>query len=268
MNLAHLQGQKQLMAARAATGGRPFTDWASRLSDNPQISAQTMTGRNQQRISAGTINSTKPNEFKDPMWNADHEDDYDNARNVNAGNAGANSVTGAHAGDLYKQPYHPTYSNETLLHQPGVEGGQWASHGEGLTGFTPSKQNLSNMPGNQLPNYFASRETQGTVLHMPDGKNFAGSIPKGEGIAQKTSSNPLGQTSPYELKPWRKEQKDIFGERTPAQNLQNAWDRPALLDASQRNAKTVMESWSPGVKNPSSKNFGLTQMRNNIYGDK
>lgn len=128
--------------------------------------------------------------------------DYDQATADAAGQK-QDKASGGHGGDFYKQPNHPTFSTGSQLSQPGLMGGSWTAHGGKQFSFEPSGQNLTNMPGNKLPTYFATGERQGTVLHMPNGRNFEGSLPYNDDVfhvANRSESNPSGQTSPYRTK--------------------------------------------------------------------
>lgn len=62
-----------------------------------------------------------------------------------------------HLPDTYKLPNHPTFSNESMYHIPGIqEGGEWVKpeqEGEKWR-FKPSDVNLRNMSGEHLQDYF------------------------------------------------------------------------------------------------------------------
>jgi hypothetical protein len=76
-----------------------------------------------------------------------------------------------HAGDTFKKPNHPTFSDQSQYH--GVDGYKGGSWGGGQNGqpwtFTPSATNLQMMPLPDLQRYFASPAEAGrSVLVMPN----------------------------------------------------------------------------------------------------
>jgi hypothetical protein len=72
-----------------------------------------------------------------------------------------------HAGDRYKKPNHPTFSDQSQYHGvDGHEGGTWGGgNGEPWT-FTPGRSNLQFRDIDELQQYFDERE-QGNRLIAP-----------------------------------------------------------------------------------------------------
>lgn len=81
---------------------------------------------------------------------------------------GAPLAANGHAGDQFKKPNHPTFSDQSQYHgQDGYQGGQW---GGGQSGqpwtFLPSETNLEHHGVGKLQQYFQKREP-GNVLVLP-----------------------------------------------------------------------------------------------------
>jgi hypothetical protein len=101
--------------------------------------------------------------------------DYDeNALAKNLGHS-PNYAKGEHGGDTYKQPNHPTFSNQAELHNsaPGVEGGTWNTiykAGGSKRGdvFRPSPFNLVNNPPKEMANYFRNHELSTSYVDLRD----------------------------------------------------------------------------------------------------
>lgn len=92
--------------------------------------------------------------------------DYDLESYYN--NLKANPVEGGHLPDTYKKPNHPTFSDQSMYHIPGVqEGGKWNENE-----FTPSAHNLSNMPAEHMQQYFNEVETP-EALNLPNNNRFS-----------------------------------------------------------------------------------------------
>jgi hypothetical protein len=74
-----------------------------------------------------------------------------------------------HAGDRFKKPNHPTFSDQSQYH--GVDGYQGGTWGGGQNGqpwtFTPSATNLQMMPLPDLRRYFASPAEAGRSVLVP-----------------------------------------------------------------------------------------------------
>lgn len=77
-----------------------------------------------------------------------------------------------HAGDQFKKPNHPTFSNQSQYH--GVDGHQGGVWGGGQDGqpwtFTPSATNLQMNDAGDLQHYFQTQE-KGNQLILPNGGN-------------------------------------------------------------------------------------------------
>jgi hypothetical protein len=75
-------------------------------------------------------------------------------------------------GDLksekYKKPNHPTFSTESMYNDKDFKGGTWEDI-EGVRTFTPGKQNLQNMPREEMKIYFDVYE-KGTKLNLVEEK--------------------------------------------------------------------------------------------------
>ena len=63
---------------------------------------------------------------------------------------------GGHAGDMYKKPNHPTFSDESKYHGvDGYIGGRWSQDNNGMS-YTPSKTNM--YTPEELKRYFGKVE--------------------------------------------------------------------------------------------------------------
>lgn len=73
-----------------------------------------------------------------------------------------------HLTDEYKMRQHPTFSDQSIYHQPnqGVEGGRWEKLDDGSYSFTPGKTNLEYRTPKQLKEYFDKYE-KGNTLVLP-----------------------------------------------------------------------------------------------------
>ena len=82
--------------------------------------------------------------------------------------SGQSFADNGHAGDKYKKPNHPTFSNQSQYH--GVDGHQGGTWGGGQNGqpwtFTPGATNLQIHDPRALQQYFRDRE-QGNQLILP-----------------------------------------------------------------------------------------------------
>lgn len=95
------------------------------------------------------------------------EHDYDLESYYN--NLKANPIENGHLPDTYKKPNHPTFSDQSMYHIPGVqEGGNWNEKAE----FTPSEHNLDNMPNDVMQRYFNEVETP-EALNLPLEQRFS-----------------------------------------------------------------------------------------------
>ena len=81
--------------------------------------------------------------------------------------SGAGTSANGHGTDLFKKPNHPTFSNESMYHSPGIyEGGTW---GKGVFNATPHNVNMHGEEG--LKNYFKTREKD-INLNLPTPQNM------------------------------------------------------------------------------------------------
>lgn len=72
-----------------------------------------------------------------------------------------------HAGDRYKKPNHPTFSDQSQYSNFSTPGGHWSeSRTPEKTHFTPSQKNLENMGEEKLRAYFEEIEPE-NVLDIP-----------------------------------------------------------------------------------------------------
>lgn len=83
--------------------------------------------------------------------------------------------------DSGKDPFHPTFSSGSPAHADDstgemVTGGTWEQLSPGHFVFTPSELNLRHHPGMELPNWFIQHEPVGTMLMMPDGQMYRGTV--------------------------------------------------------------------------------------------
>jgi len=89
------------------------------------------------------------------------ERDYDMKSYFNSLKSTPNDPEAAgHLPDTFKKPNHPTFSNESIYHIPGIqEGGKWGREGEADT-FTPSEHNVRNLSSEGLDDYFNEVEPE------------------------------------------------------------------------------------------------------------
>lgn len=94
--------------------------------------------------------------------------DYDMRGFWKAGNGNPSFSDNGHAGDLFKKPNHPTFSDQSQYH--GVDGNQGGTWGGGQNGqpwtFTPGATNLQVHDAGDLQRYFAQVE-KGNQLILP-----------------------------------------------------------------------------------------------------
>jgi hypothetical protein len=95
--------------------------------------------------------------------------DYDMRGFWKAGDGDPQFAGNGHAGDAFKKPNHPTFSDQSQYHGvDGHEGGTWGGGQDGAPWtFTPSKTNLEMRDAAELQRYFDERE-QGNRLILPE----------------------------------------------------------------------------------------------------
>lgn len=76
------------------------------------------------------------------------------------------SAENGHAGDAYKKPNHPTFSNLSRYSTEDVPGGRWARLKDGSWTFAPSPHNLRMHTPESLQRYFSEQE-MGNQLLLP-----------------------------------------------------------------------------------------------------
>jgi hypothetical protein len=99
---------------------------------------------------------------------ADDTYDYDMRGFWAAANGDPKFADNGHAGDVFKKPNHPTFSDQSQYHGvDGYEGGTWGGgqNGEPWT-FTPGRTNLETHGAEELQRYFDERE-KGNTLILP-----------------------------------------------------------------------------------------------------
>ena len=73
-----------------------------------------------------------------------------------------------HGADRFKKPNHPTFSDQSMYHEAGAEGGNWGVTDQGQTMFTPSVHNLTNMPLPEMKRYFNAVEPEALINISPE----------------------------------------------------------------------------------------------------
>lgn len=90
---------------------------------------------------------------------------YDSLK-YNPGEAGKYDpkTTEAHLPDTYKLPNHPTFSQDSMYHIPGIqEGGKWSEGKDKKWNFKPSDLNLQNMSAEHLQDYFNKADPEANL---------------------------------------------------------------------------------------------------------
>ena len=79
---------------------------------------------------------------------------------------GAQPAGNGHLPDTYKEPNHPTFSNESQYSTPANPGGKWVDDGQGGWGFWASPANLQYRDAPALKDYFNRVEPK-SLLVLP-----------------------------------------------------------------------------------------------------
>ena len=84
--------------------------------------------------------------------------------------SGLSQAENAHFPDTFKKPNHPTFSTQSMYHDPEkMPGGEWTQDPQGRTMFIPSPYNLQNMSPNDMRLYFRDVEPN-IILRLPKGR--------------------------------------------------------------------------------------------------
>jgi hypothetical protein len=175
---AHLQLMQSLISnPDAFSGGVPFSQM---LAASPvQAPAQVAQPAYDPNVGYANQYNTalSPEEEKAfQAWGAAQADKHPDNRNPAKDTydydmrgfwkSGDDFADNGHAGDKFKKPNHPTFSNLSQYSTPQMPGGQWQQLQDGSWTFTPTAHNLQmNDPGD-LQRYFQERE-QGNQLILP-----------------------------------------------------------------------------------------------------
>lgn len=81
---------------------------------------------------------------------------------------GITAAGNGHFPDTFKKPNHPTFSNESIYHGKGGQGGAWSVDAQGRDIFTPGPTNLATHGLEGLQQYLL-RSDPNVILGAPNG---------------------------------------------------------------------------------------------------